>query len=786
MKNLHSGILISSIFLLAASSAIALDESSDALAGTYGFSGVELFKLDDRSFNLVAGDFDSDGKNDIIAVDNRNSCLRLFRQQTAGSEAARSSSRFVNDLTSDRRFETRQIPVDKQIAGLVSADFNKDGAADVAYLGTPDRLVVRYQPKTGQEWSRRWSVRLPDLAPTSWMIATGDLDSNGLTDIAVLGKQLTYIVYQQPDGMQPPKQLINTSKQLSLLNIADVDADGRADLTYQSNNGSTRSLCVRLQLKDGRLGPEYSFSLGQPRSLTVTDVDGKVGAEILTIDSRTGRLQLSQIASEATDDSAIQPLVRYGIGDAAGGAGRRIAVADIDGDGWNDTVVTDPENAQLFLYRQKGTMGLGTAESFPGLLDSSVLISANLNDKAGAELIQVSNKEAVISVSEYSEGRITFPRPVIQLQKSQNVIGMAVRKDVDYQSLAVVSRVTSSKSAALALVHYRLQAEGSWAQIGEVIDFPASRIGSRGASITPIDVDGDGVEEILIVPEGSNQDGMTVVSYEDGIPNVQDPLNVGVNSPGAIFQSGQDLLVARDAFARRMKFSDGKWTVEDQFNAGESRAKIVGVAALNLDDDATEEVVLIDTGVKRLRILKKAEGLFRPWKEIELGTFNFQSSVVADLNHDNEPDLLLFGQEQFAVLYSGAGTISLEEISSWEADRDNAYAADAVCGDVNSDGVADIIIVDTSVDGVQLVNVDSALQLRSATHFRVFEEKRLVSEATSRGTEPREVLIGDFTGDKRNDVVLLCHDRLLLYPQSQPVTAKPLTAKPASPEGVEE
>ena len=780
MKNVLTGILISTIFVAAGHPVMASDKLSDALAGTYGFSGVELFKLNQRSFNLVAGDFDSDGKNDIVAVDNRSSCLRLFRQQAEGAEAKKSNSDFVNNLTSDNRFETRQIPVNKQIAGLVSGDFNKDGATDVAYVGTPDRLVVRYQPKTGQEWSKSWSVRLPDLTPTSWMISTGDLDSNGLMDIAVLGKQLTYIIYQQADGMQPPKQLINTSNQLSLLNIADVDADGRADLTYQSNNGSTRSLCVRLQLKDGRLGPEYSFTLGQARSLTVADVDGKVGSEILTIDSRTGRLQLSQISNKTSNEPSVQRLVRYGIGDAAGGAGRKVAVADIDGDGWNDAVVTDPKNAQLFLYRQKGTMGLGTAESFPGLLDSSVLIAAELDDKVGAELIQASNKEGVISVSQYAEGRITFPRPVIQLQKDQSVVGLTMRKVAKSQSLVVVSRIKPSRSADLSLAEYRLEDSGEWKQIGEAVDFPVARIGSRGADVSAIDVDGDGIEEVLIVPEGSNKDGLTVVSFQDETPQIQEPLNVGVSSPGAVFRSGKDLLVARDAFARRMTYADNKWSVEDQFNAGESRAKIVGVAALNLDDDmAEQEVVLIDTGVRRLRILKKTDGLFRPWKEIELGSFSFQSSVVADLNHDQKPDLLLFGQEQFAVLYSGAGTISLEEVSSWEADQDDAYAADAICGDVNGDGLSDILIIDTSVDGVQLVNVDSSLQLRSATHFRVFEEKRLVSEATSRGTEPREVLIADFTDDKLNDVVMLCHDRLLLYPQSTPDSVQSATTDDA-------
>lgn len=765
MTKLSSPFFLTFTALLIGCFSASAQDKDSSLAATYGFSGIELFKLDSRAFNLLSGDFNSDELTDVIAVDNRSSCLRFFRQLPPDAAKTKSPSDFVNDLTSDRRFETQQIPVDKQIAGVVVSDFNGDEATDIAYLGAPDRLVVRYQPSNGQEWSKRWSVRLPDLAPTSWMIACGDLDSNGRNDIAVLGKQFTYVIYQNEDGMQAPQQLINTSSQLSLLNIADVNADGRADLTYQSNNGATRNLCVRLQLDDGRLGPEHSFGLGQPRSLTVTDVDGKPGAEVLTIDNRTGRLQLSRITNDDDEDATVRPLVRYGIGDAAGGAGRKMAVADIDGDGMSDAVVTDPENAQLLLYRQQGTMGLGTAESYPGLLDAAVLVTAELNGKPGAELIQASNKEAVVAVSEYSDGRLTFPQSVIELKSDHSVVGMTVRHDGKNHELIVLSRVGKSSKADLALSQYRMQSEKAWEAIAEDVSLPSSRIGSRGASVSAFDIDGDGTDEVLIVPEGSNTDGITVVQYPDGQATVQDPLNLGVNSVGAVFQAGSELLVARDAFARRMAFEDGKWSVADQFNAGESRAKIVGVATLNLDEDPIEEVVLIDTGIRRLRLLKKTEGLYRPWKEVELGTFNFQSSLVADLNRDKRPDLLLFGQEQFAVLYSGAGRISLTEVSSWEADRDDAYAADAASGDINGDGVQDLIIIDTSIDGLELVNVGPLEQLRSATHFRIFEEKRLVSESTSRGTEPREVLVADVTNDGMADLVLLCHDRMLVYPQ---------------------
>jgi hypothetical protein len=50
-----------------------------------------------------------------------------------------------------------------------------------------------------------------------------------------------------------------------------------------------------------------------------------------------------------------------------------------------------------------------------------------------------------------------------------------------------------------------------------------------------------------------------------------------------------------------------------------------------------------------------------------------------------------------------------------------------------------------------------------ATRFSVFQGKRFASTPETRG-EPREVLAGDVTGDGIDDVVLLVHDRLIVYP----------------------
>ena len=180
--------------------------------------------------------------------------------------------------------------------------------------------------------------------------------------------------------------------------------------------------------------------------------------------------------------------------------------------------------------------------------------------------------------------------------------------------------------------------------------------------------------------------------------------------------------------------------------------------------------MLVDIGIRKLRILKRASGVYRAWKEVDLGTANFNSSHVADLNGDNKDDLLLFGNQQFAVLYSGGLNVEVEEVATYESDRDDAYAADVIAGDVNGDSAVDLVVIDTSIDGVELLSLSPDEGLQTATHFRVFEEKRLVSKAKSRGTEPREGLIVDVTGDGHKDLVLLCHDRLIVYPQDDGVS----------------
>ncbi|MFN9721408.1 MAG: FG-GAP repeat domain-containing protein [Planctomycetota bacterium] len=767
-----SGRLTCAILALIASSSLPCraddQDEPNELAQYYGFSGIEVFKMHERAFNLQGGDFTGDGLNDILLVDNFDSCIRLMAQRNVEDQKKARVGK-VNDLESDWRFEERTLPVDKAIAGMCSGDFNGDKRLDFAVIGTPDQLAIRYQPEPGQkEWTRKWTTRLPAIEPVAWMIAAGDLNSDRRDDIVVLGKEVTYILYQNDQGeMETPQALMNTSAQLSMVQVADLNGDSRHDLCYLASDGSNRGLCARLQTKDGRLGPEICFSLEQPRSVTLSNIDQKPGHEIVTIQSRNGHVLVSSLKPVAEPTTVPNRLLRYGIGPVGASRERAVAAADFDGDQLMDLVVADPEQAQILMYRQNGIDGLGTAQVFPSLLGVTDLATADSDGDGRTELYLLSPKEGTVAVSQFENGRLTFPRNVILKPENAELLALtSLTRDGKTQLVLSVTMGTGN-AMKLSFQRYACNEQGAWEPVvqPEKLEF-TNAVGPRGARLVQMDVNADGRQDILSISSGTAKTGLVVLTQADdgslvaGQKIAQDP---GISSAGRTFVAGDQFLIARDSFARAMKLDGSSWKVVDQFNAGETSANIEGVASLDLDGEPGDEIILVDTGVKKLRILRRQEGVYRPWKEVDLGNMPFTSTLVRDFNGDGRSDLVLLGGQQFSVLYSGGTESDLQELASFEPDRDDAYPADVIAGDINGDGQMDLTMIDTSIDGIAVLNFDEKKGIREATHFRIFEEKRLVSSENDRGTEPREGLVLDVTADGRSDLVLLCHDRALFY-----------------------
>ena len=745
------------------------------LSQYYGFRPIEVFKLAERSSNLLSGDLNHDGLADLILIDNGHSRLDLLiqRKEVPKVRDVPIGRSDVNTVESHWRFEHRKLPVDREVAALTLGDFNGDGRTDIAYFGNPDQLIIRFQPAQG-EWTEKSQQRVPDVAPTPWFLTGGDLDSNGLDDLVILGKHETIVFYQLVKGtLAPPKKLLNTSDKLGLAQIADLDGDGRNDLCYLAGEGLTRALGTRLQLADGQLGPEYIFDLERPRSVTLRDVDGKPGQEVLTIDSRTGRIKMLRVERRKPDAHDLPDrLIHFGFGKQGSGRERDLTIGDVDGDGLNDVVVTDPDASRVLVFRQRPGSGLDLGTPFPGLSGADQIRSADLDGDGKAEIVVHSGPEKTLGLSRYTEGKLVFPES-LPIETDTNGLELSDLDGDGRPEIVYISKAKKDRASEYSLQALKRSDKGEWLpyQFGGK---PAVVLDVKGTPelLMRVDITGDKRPEFLVF-QGTSKPPQLFGLNDVGVPVeivTTGNLGLGAVSPGAVTfaQLGdkQGLLVAQENFARHMLLgASNRWQVDEQFNAGESNSKIVGATLIELDGNPGPEIALVDAGVKKLRVLRKTDSGYTQWKELDIGDFSFKSLRVADLNGDKRDDLLLFGADKLAVLYAGASAPAIKELASFESQLEKIYPTDIIAGDLNGDGKIDLVMTDSRQHFVELLQYRPESGLKHALYFRLFEQKSFRSEDEGAGTDPREGLAVDVTGDGLQDLLLLTHDRLILYPQ---------------------
>src|SRR5580704_10381375 len=463
------GPVIGSIFWIlcspsAAPAAKPKTPGSADMGEFYGFKRVEVFKLEPRSSNLLAGDFNNDGLTDLVLFDNSHARIDLLLQRRHPEEATpETGPSNINDVKGDWRFEHKTIAVDKQLASMAVGDFNGDGRTDIACLGVPDRLIIYYQPASG-EWKERTTIRVPDVAPAQWNMAAGDLNGDGKDDLVILGRQQTYVFLQQPKGgLASPTVLMNTSEKLALAQVADLDGDGRKDLCYLAGDAQDRTLCARLQDASGRLGPELQFEVDRPRSVAYAKLTGGPAQEVMTIDGQTGRLRILQLKHPTgQSDEPAGRLVQTGFGRQESDSSRDFALGDVDGDGLTDLVVTDPDGAGLILFRQRKGEGLDPGQTFPSFAGDVQVRIAPLGKGGEKQVVVLSTKEKSIGVSSFKNGRLTFPEALPIPDDEPLLLEVADLNGDKQPEILFVSRVRQSRSSDYVLHALERTKEGKW------------------------------------------------------------------------------------------------------------------------------------------------------------------------------------------------------------------------------------------------------------------------------------------------------------------------------------
>ena len=232
---------------------------------------------------------------------------------------------------------------------------------------------------------------------------------------------------------------------------------------------------------------------------------------------------------------------------------------------------------------------------------------------------------------------------------------------------------------------------------------------------------------------------------------------------------GPSLLVAQQEYARKVRLdADGRWSVVDQYDSGRPSAQVQAVAALDTDGDGVKEVALLDRASKSVLFLaRKKDGTYAPSGRLSVGSFdNFERMIVADLDGDGSDDLLLADSARFGVISTGQKGRKFHTIASYESNRNEARFGDLAIGDLNADARADVVLTDVAEHFIEVATFEPGHpDLTRGAAFKVFEKKGSGRRNLGDLIEPRDMTLGDVDGDGRTDLILIVHDRIIVYRQ---------------------
>jgi hypothetical protein len=749
---------------------------SEMATNLFGFTGREIYPIDDQISLLHAADLTGSGLNDLIVANNLRAKINILYNQTGKTNLSLSNpSRKLelNELPPDARFRIDSIPTDERIAAMAVTDLNGDGRPDIIYYGDTRDLVVLYNLGTNG-WSepKRWHIEDGQMDANA--LVTGDLNGDGLTDVVLLGENGSlYFLPQLADHTLGDPRKIPYSGTPKSVQIVDVDGDGRNDLLLVDFDSPT-PFRFRLQTADGQLGPEIYFKTPPIRSYVADNLEGDRTNFIVSVAQSSGRAEVSQFVhqpgealSGAFHEGQFQvfPLNKTDAGE------RGMLWADINGDGRPDLLVAEPESGQLSVYLQQTNGSLAAAKTFPTLAGVSQIAAADWNSDGQPEIFVLSRDENAVGMTRLDpSGKLPFPT-LIPLDGKPLVMATGVLKRGAKPVLAVIVDKDGVRSLVIRSADGTIKAKRL-----------SDSFKSNPASLSIQDVNQDGRPDLVVL-----------IPYEKIKVLLQkisgDFDEVDVDPPGGAMEQpwladvdvdgdGKDeLLLPQKNFVRAVVLEQlpktkgltnapgWQFRVKDQINGAEHDSRITGAVAVPNGTNAVASIFLLDAEHKQLTLCERdAAGVWRVVHNVDLPVADFGGISAVQLGGAGVESVVFPGLNTVGWLPLAGEVWELKKLDGYDTPIKNGYLNDVVAGDLMGDGRKELVFMETAKNYLDVVLFNRQHKLAPGDRWPVFEQHTFRGRENAL-PEPREALVVDVTGDKKNDLIVLVHDRILVYPQ---------------------
>lgn len=637
-------------------------------------------------------------------------------------------------------FPTRQeFPVGSGPVAIAAGDLDADGLPDVAVVNASASTVsVLRNTSPGNSINFAAKVDLvTGLSPSDVWIA--DIDLDGRPDIITTNSTSNTVSIFQNNSSPG---IINFGTKYDLVGLSpnsvcvgDIDADTRPDIIV--SNYAHNSISVFKNMSSSRFfnfSGRFDFATGgTPQSIAIGDLDLNGSPDIGVANFATGENSISILRNTSSSGSiSFAPKFDFAVNARPYG----IAFADADGDGAVELSVLKGDDDQISVYRNQSTPGnisFGSGIEFNTAAGPVDIRMADFDNDNKTDLLALN-----ASTPSFSIFRQVITPPVINSVVPGN----------------------APLGTSITLSGYGFNATPA----NNIVFFGATKATVTSATATTLSV---------TVPAGTTYDYVSVTNLITDLTGFSKlPFIQTITTGNIAFAPKQDMAVTSPNSLRIADIDvDGKpdMVVPNQGSSNVSvyrnnttgsaisfPAKIdfptgsvpQAVTSGDLDADGLPDLVVVNTGSTSISVLRNTTVSspisFAAKVDYVTGSVP-QAAVISDLDKDGKPDIAVcnFGSNTISVFrnLSVPGTISFA--AKQDFPTGNAPISIAV-GDLDTDGLPDLAVANNSSNSVSLflnTSLYGAISFASKVDFPA-------------GTAPQSLALGNLDSDIFPDVVV--------------------------------